>query len=109
MHLQPGQPNGAGAAGRREAEGTLPRAAASRETRTEGPKEGEGVTEKFMCPTHREAKQTETLEFGAEKCLLQGQARRTGGLCSKNQESDGFGEKHLQAKFAAIAAGCVTS
>lgn len=40
-----------------------------------------------MCPTHREAKQTEMLEeSGAEKGLLQGQARRTGGRCSKDPE-----------------------
>ena len=34
------------------------------------------VTElKFMCPTHSEAKQTETSVLGAEGGLLQGQAR----------------------------------
>ena len=38
---------------------------------------------KSMCLMHSEAKQTETSEFGAEKCLLQGQARRMGSLCSK--------------------------
>ena len=38
------------------------------------------VTElKSVCPMHSEAKQTEMSEFGAEKGLLQGQARRTGG------------------------------
>ena len=31
---------------------------------------------KFVCLTHSEAKQTETLAFGAEKGLLQGHARR---------------------------------
>ena len=36
---------------------------------------------KFLCPTHSEAKQTETSEFGAEKGLLKGHARRTGGSC----------------------------
>ena len=42
------------------------------------------VTEyKFVCLTHSEAKQTKTSEFGAEKGLLQDQARRTGDLCSK--------------------------
>ena len=46
---------------------------------------------KFMCLTHSEAKQTETSGFGAEKGLLQGQARRMGGSCSKNPElPDGF-------------------
>ena len=39
-----------------------------------------------MCPMHSEAKQTETSEFGAEKGLLQGHARRTGGLYPKNPE-----------------------
>ena len=29
-----------------------------------------------LCPVHNEAKQTEKLEFGAEKGLLQGHARR---------------------------------
>ena len=33
---------------------------------------------KFMCPTHSEAKLTETLEFGAEKGALQGPVRRIG-------------------------------
>ena len=31
-----------------------------------------------MCPTHSEAKLTETLEFGAEKGALQGPVRRIG-------------------------------
>ena len=34
-----------------------------------------------MLPMHDEAKQTETSEFGAEKDLLQGRARRMGGSC----------------------------
>ena len=38
---------------------------------------------KFLCPTHGEAKQTETSGFRAKKVLLQGYARREGGLCSK--------------------------
>lgn len=33
--------------------------------------------------TTNEAQQTETSEFGAENVLLQAQARRTGGSCSK--------------------------
>ena len=42
------------------------------------------VTEcKFVYWTHSEAEQTETSEFGAEKGLLQGQARKMGELCSK--------------------------
>ena len=39
---------------------------------------------------HSEAKQTEMLEFGAEKGLLQDQARRMGGSCSKTLNSLGF-------------------
>ena len=47
-----------------------------------------GVVEpKFMCPTHSEAKQIKTLEFGAERGLLQGRARRTGSSCSKDLNS----------------------
>ena len=43
------------------------------------------VTEqKLVFPTHNEAKQTEMSEFGAEKILLKGQARRMGGSCSKD-------------------------
>ena len=36
-----------------------------------------------MCPTHSETKQTRTLEFEAEKGLLQDQAKRMSGLCPK--------------------------
>ena len=35
----------------------------------------------FLCPTHSEAKQHEILASGAQKGLLQGQARRMGDLC----------------------------
>ena len=50
----------------------------------------------FMCLTPSKAKQTEMLEFGAEKGLLQDQARRMGGSCSKNPNSlMVFGEKFL--------------
>ena len=42
------------------------------------------ITEcKFVCLTHSEANQTQALEFGADKGLLQSQARRMGGSCSK--------------------------
>ena len=52
-----------------------------------------------VCPTHSEAKQTETLEFGAEKGLLQGQARRTGGSCPKTLDSSkGFSKVLLKAR-----------
>ena len=44
-----------------------------------------------MCPTHSEAKHTETLEFGAEKGLLQGHARRRLAHAPQNPElSEGF-------------------
>ena len=35
------------------------------------------VLTKFLFPTHNEAKQTETVEFGAGRNLLQGHARKT--------------------------------
>ena len=41
---------------------------------------------KLVCPTHSEAKQTETLEFGAEKVLLQGHARRQVAQAPQNPE-----------------------
>lgn len=40
---------------------------------------------KFMCPNKYEVKQTKTLEFGAEKSLLQVWTRRMGGSSSKIQ------------------------
>ena len=43
--------------------------------------EGNVTKRKFMCLGHSEAKQTEMLEFGAEKGLLQGQGGRTSGSC----------------------------
>ena len=45
------------------------------------------VEPKFVCPTHSEANQARTSEVGAEEGLLQSQARRMGGLCSKNPNS----------------------
>ena len=53
-----------------------------------------------MCLTHSEAKQTEISESGAEKGLLQSQARRTGDLCSKTPNSPiVLGEKFLIGKI----------
>ena len=46
-----------------------------------------------VCVSNSEAKQIKTLEFGANKCLLQGHARRLGGSCppTPNPElSEGF-------------------
>ena len=55
-----------------------------------------------MCLMHSEAKKTEPLNFGAEKDLLQGQARGTGDSYSKSPNSPiVFREKFLQAKFGA--------
>ena len=46
---------------------------------------------KLVCLIHSEAKQTKMLEFGAEKDLMQGWARRTGSLCSEYLElPEGF-------------------
>ena len=67
------------------------------------------VKPKFVCPVHNEAKKTKTLGFGAEKGLLQGQARRTGGSCSKNPNSlMVFREEFLNVIFRLRAAGCMT-
>ena len=48
---------------------------------------------------HREAKEMEISEFGAEKGLLQGQAKRIGGSCSKvlNLNSGIFQERVLKS------------
>ena len=59
----------------------------------------------FVCQTHRETKQTKALELGAEKVLLWGQARKIGGLCSRNLNSPW--RKVLLGKFGVRAAGCV--
>lgn len=49
-----------------------------------GSKHFESVIEhRFVCLTHNEAKQTKTSEFGAEKGLLSGQARKVDGSGSK--------------------------
>lgn len=45
-----------------------------------------------MSLVHSEGQHTEMFEFGAEKDLLQDQARRTGSLCSKDPNS-GFQER----------------
>ena len=69
-----------------------------------------GVTEcRFVCPTHSEAKQTETLEFGAENSLLQGWAMRLGGLCSKKlcTPRKGFSKEFLKARWGKGAPGYV--
>ena len=42
---------------------------------------------KLICQAHSEPKQCEMSEFGAEKGLLQGQARGMGSLCSKDLNS----------------------
>ena len=67
------------------------------------------IKHKFVCLMHTEAKQTEKLEFGAEKCLFQGQARRTGGSSSKVPYSlMVFREKFLEANFEVRAIRCMT-
>ena len=52
----------------------------------------------LVCLMHREVKQTVTSEFGAEKDSFQGQARRTGGSCSKPHNSS-MGKKFLISKI----------
>ena len=60
---------------------------------------------KFKCPMHSEAKQTKTLEFGAEKGLLQGLAVRMSGSCSETLNSlMVFWKKFLFIFLAALTA-----
>ena len=54
------------------------------------------ITEcKFPCPMHGEAKQTKTSEFGAEKGLLQGHARRWVDCAPKPQIPQRVSAKHF--------------
>ena len=58
------------------------------------------IKPKFIGPKHSEVKQTETSEFGTNKGLLQGQARRTDGSCSKDPNSPmGVREQFIEAKL----------
>ena len=61
---------------------------------------------KFVCPIHSEAKETETSELGEERSLLQGQARKMGGSCSKGEVFKG--KMFLKATFGVRAAGHMT-
>lgn len=55
---------------------------------------------KFMCPKKYKVKQTKTLEFGAEKSLLQVWTRRMGDSSSKIQTPCWFwGEEFLKGKL----------
>ena len=64
-----------------------------------GQEEGVLTERKFVCRTHSEAKQTEMPEFGAEKGLLQGHARRQVAPAPKSpQFSKGFGKAFLKAR-----------
>lgn len=58
-------------------------------------------TPKFMWPAHSEVKQTETLDFGAErKFYCKSQARTMDGSCSKELNSPMvFSEEFLKANF----------
>ena len=69
------------------------------------------VTEcKFECPMDGEVKQIETSEFGAERGLLQGQARRMGGLCSKNPNSlKSFSKAFLKRRWGRGIPGFIIS
>ena len=54
---------------------------------------------RFMCLMHSEAKHIETLEFGAEKGLSQGHAKRWVACASKAPNScKGFSKAFLKAK-----------
>ena len=50
-------------------------------------------------PNHSEKKPIETLEFGAKKSLLQGQAERMDGLCSKKEIDHWFSKRSLIGKI----------
>ena len=63
------------------------------------------VKPRFMCPMHSEAKQTKRLEFGAEKCLLQGPNKSTGSSFSKDANSQG---RVFKGKSGGRAAESVT-
>ena len=64
-----------------------------------------------LCVMHSEAKQTETSEFGAEKGLLQGHARRTGGLSSPQTPNSlkDFSKAFLKARWGRGVPGYVIS
>lgn len=64
------------------------------------------VTLKFMCPTHTEAKQTKTQEFGAQKCLLQGPSKENGQLTLKTPKlPDGFQGRVFTGKICEEGCG----
>ena len=61
-----------------------------------------------MCLMHSEAKQTETLEFGAKKGLLQGPNKEYGSLYARDPNSPMvFREEFLKANFGERASGCI--
>ena len=63
---------------------------------------------KFMCPMHSEAKRSQYVmsEFGAEKCLLQGYARRRVVHALQSLDSlKGFSKTVLKAKWGAELQG----
>ena len=70
-----------------------------------------GMTEQLttQAQMHSKAKQTQTSEFGVEKSLLQGKARRTGGSCSKTPTLQCFlGKSFYRPKSGMRVAGCMT-
>lgn len=57
---------------------------------------------------HNEAKQSERAEFGAERGLLNGQARRTSGSCSKKSQTPQWFSAKCFYRLRVSATGCVT-
>ena len=58
-----------------------------------------------MCPMHSEAKQTEILEFGAEKGLLQGHVKRQMSHALKSPElPEGFWQRIFKSQVKEV--GC---
>lgn len=52
-----------------------------------------------MCRMHREAKQTETSELGAEKDLLQGPNKKNGQLVFKRPKTTWFSGKNFKGNI----------
>ena len=63
-----------------------------------------------MCLTHSEAKQTKTLEFGAEKCLMQGPSKEYGWLMLKRPKlTGGFQGSVFKGKMRERVTRCMIS
>ena len=66
------------------------------------------MEQKFTCSVHGEAKQSERAQFGAERGLLTGQARRMSGSCSKKSQTPQWFSAKCFYRLRVWATGCVT-